>query len=141
ISASATSSLPVSFSSSTTGVCTVSGATVHLVGAGTCTITATQGGDANYNAAPNAPQSFTIATGSQMISFGALANKTFGDGDFTVSATASSGLTVTFSPSGNCSVSIATVHINAAGSCTITASQSGNASYSAATSVPQTFAI
>jgi hypothetical protein len=35
--------------------------TVHLTGAGSCTITASQTGDANYNAATNVPQSFTIA--------------------------------------------------------------------------------
>src|SRR5207249_9820983 len=35
--------------------------TVHIAGAGSCTITASQAGDNNYNASPNVPQSFTIA--------------------------------------------------------------------------------
>jgi hypothetical protein len=44
-----------------TGKCQISGVTVHLTGVGSCTITATQAGDANYNAAPPVARSFTIA--------------------------------------------------------------------------------
>ena len=46
------------------GNCTVSGSTVHLTSAGSCTITASQAGNANYNAAADVPQSFTINQGS-----------------------------------------------------------------------------
>jgi large repetitive protein len=60
VSASATSGLPVSFSSATSSVCTVSGSTVKLVGGGTCTINAEQGGDGQYSAAPLAQQSFAV---------------------------------------------------------------------------------
>jgi hypothetical protein len=77
----------------------------------------------------------------QTITFGALAGKTFGDVPFNVSATASSGLTVSFAAAGNCSVAGALVSVTGAGSCTITASQAGNASWLAATPVAQTFAI
>jgi len=58
-----------------------------------------------------------------------------------VSATASSGLAVSFSASGNCTVASTTVTITGAGSCTITASQLGDSNYLAATAVPQTFTI
>jgi chitinase len=51
--------LAVSFAAS--GSCTVSGATLHLTGTGSCTITASQPGDANYNAAPDASQIFAVA--------------------------------------------------------------------------------
>ena len=44
-----------------TSVCTVSGATVSFVGAGTCVINANQAGDANYNPAPQVQQSFAVA--------------------------------------------------------------------------------
>ncbi len=54
------SNLPVTFTSATTPVCTVSGSNVTMKTAGTCTINADQAGDANYNAAPQNPQSFTI---------------------------------------------------------------------------------
>jgi MBG domain (YGX type) len=139
VSATASSGLSVSFGASVH--CTVSGATVHITGAGSCTITASQAGNENYNAAPDAPQTFSIAKANQTISFGALAGKTFGDADFGVSATATSGLTVGFAASGHCSVTGATVHITGAGTCTITASQAGNDDYNAALDVPQTFTI
>jgi hypothetical protein len=139
VSATATSGLTVSFDA--TGKCTVSGNTVHITGAGSCTITASQSGNANYNAAPNAPQGFTIAKASQTITFGALSNKTFGNPDFSVGATASSGLAVSFGATGNCTISGATVHITGAGSCTITASQAGDTNYNAASGVSQSFNI
>jgi hypothetical protein len=139
VSATASSGLSVSFGAS--GHCTVSGATVHITGAGNCTITASQGGNENYNAAPDVPRSFSIAKANQTIAFGALDDKTFGDADFGVSATATSGLSVGFAASGKCSVTGATVHITGAGSCTITASQAGNDDYNAAPDVPRTFSI
>lgn len=52
VSASATSTLAVSFTSSTINVCTVSGTTVTALTSGTCTIAADQAGNGDYNAAP-----------------------------------------------------------------------------------------
>ncbi len=78
---------------------------------------------------------------TQTINFGPLANKTFGDPDFQVSATATSGLPVSFSASGNCTVTGDMVHITGPGSCTITASQAGNGSFEPAPNVQQTFLI
>ncbi len=139
VSATASSSLAVTFAAS--GNCTVTGSTVHITGAGSCTITASQAGDTNYNVATDVPQSFSIAKSSQTITFAALGGKNFGDPDFTVSATASSSLAVTFAASGNCSVTGSLVHITGAGSCTITASQAGDTNYNLATDVPQSFLI
>ncbi|PYS25271.1 MAG: hypothetical protein DMF72_02230 [Acidobacteria bacterium] len=82
----------------------------------------------------------TNLKGNQTINFGALPNKTYGDADFGVSATASSGLAVSFVASNNCTIS-STVHLTGAGSCTITASQAGDSNYNAAPDVPQTFSI
>src|SRR5262249_5346969 len=73
--------------------------------------------------------------------FGPLGNKTFGDADFGVSATASSGLPVSFTASGTCSVTGSTVHIVHAGSCTITASQPGDGNWNPAPDVQQSFTI
>jgi hypothetical protein len=139
VKATASSGLSVSFAA--TGNCTVSGNTVHVTGAGSCTITASQPGDSNYNAAPPALQLFTIAKSNQTITFGAIADRTFGDADFTVSATASSGLSVSFAATGNCIVSSNTVYVTGAGSCTITASQPGNNNYNAATVMSQSFGV
>jgi hypothetical protein len=66
----------------------------------------------------------------QTITFAALGGKTYGDADFGVSATASSGLSVTFIASGPCTVTSGhRSTFSAAGSCTVTAQQAGNASY------------
>jgi len=75
------------------------------------------------------------------IDFGTLGDKTYGDADFTISASATSTLQVNFAASGKCSVTGTTVHISGAGTCAITASQAGNASYPAATDVEQTLNI
>ena len=139
MSATASSALAVTFAA--TGNCTVTGSTVHLTGVGSCTITASQAGDGNFNAAADVPQSFFISKGSQTITFGALANKNFGDPDFSVSATASSALAVTFAATGNCTVTGSTVHLTSPGSCTITASQAGDTNYNPAADVPQAFTI
>ncbi len=62
LTATATSGLAVTFTSSTTGVCTItSGGALTTVSAGTCTIDANQAGNAAYQPAPQISQSFTIA--------------------------------------------------------------------------------
>jgi uncharacterized repeat protein (TIGR01451 family) len=139
VSASASSGLTVSFTA--TGTCTVTGVTVHLTGAGSCTITASQAGNSTFSAAPDVPQTFSIAKANQTITFGALPNKIVGNPDFAVSASASSGLTVSFTATGNCTVTGVTVHLTGAGSCTITAAQAGNSNFNAAASVPRSFTI
>jgi hypothetical protein len=138
VSATASSGLPVSFTAS--GNCAVIDAIVYF-GVGSCTITASQPGGLNYNPAPDVSQSFAIAKVGQSISFGPLANKTYGAPDFRVHAMASSGLPVAFAASGKCTVNAATVHLTGAGSCTLSASQSGNSNYSAAAKVSRSFLI
>jgi PKD repeat protein len=59
-SATASSGLPVLLSSRTPAVCSLEGMTVSFLAAGTCTIDANQEGDSNYDAAPQAQQSFTV---------------------------------------------------------------------------------
>jgi CHRD domain/Divergent InlB B-repeat domain/Putative Ig domain/Dockerin type I domain len=60
VAASATSTLTVAFSSSSTSNCTVSGNVVTMLATGTCTIVASQGGNANFNAASPISRSFQI---------------------------------------------------------------------------------
>src|SRR5262249_25095847 len=139
VSATASSGLAVTFSAS--GNCTIAATTVTITGAGSCTITALQAGNANYLAAPNVPQTFGIAKAGQLITFNPLLDKTTSDPPFTVSATASSGLPVSFSAAGSCTVSGTTVTITGTGTCTITASQAGNINYSPAPDVARTFNI
>lgn len=140
LGATASSALPVTYAVMS-GPATVSGNMVTLTGVGTVVIQATQIGNANYAAATPVTQSFNVVNGSQTITFNALPGKTFGDPDFSVTATASSGLPVTFTAAGNCTVTGSTVSLTGAGSCTITAAQGGNGFYNAAPSVPQSFPI
>ena len=62
--ATASSGLPVSFSSLTTAVCTVSGTSATMVTAGTCSIQASQAGNTNYQAAASVTQSFSVTSSS-----------------------------------------------------------------------------
>ena len=82
----------------------------------------------------------------QSIDFAPLANRTFGDSDFRIGATASSGLEVRFTAVGPCTVAENLqgdwiVHLTGAGRCDITAHQDGNSSYHPAPSVRQSFEI
>jgi hypothetical protein len=129
----------------TDGTCTLSSATapatVHITGAGTCEVTATQGGNVDYLPATDAVRSFAIAKANQTITFAALADKTWGDADFAITATAGSGLPVSFAADGDCTISAGTVHILEAGHCSITASQAGDDDYNPAADVAQSFTI
>ena len=81
---------------------------------------------------------------NQTISFAAIANRTFLPGDsFTVSATASSGLGVTFTvgTGDSCTISGTTVQVTGVGSCTVKGQQVGNDSYNAAPDVAESFRI
>jgi uncharacterized protein (TIGR03437 family) len=143
VSATASSALAVNFSSLTGAICSVAGSTVALLAGGTCTVEATQAGNATYLAAPPVDQSFQVAPQSQTITFGALANQTLGAAAFTVAATASSALAVSFSSltSPVCSVAGSLVTLVAVGTCTIQATQAGNSNYVAATPVSQGFQV
>ena len=60
VSASASSGLPVTLSSLTPSVCSVAGTTVRPLATGTCSLEATQGGDANWQPAAPVTQSFEV---------------------------------------------------------------------------------
>jgi uncharacterized repeat protein (TIGR01451 family) len=109
------------------------------VGKHTITFTAKNG------VLPNATQTFTltIIKADQTIAFGALPDVGFGIPNFTLAATASSGLTVklTSLTPAVCTVTTATVKLVAAGTCTIAANQAGNANYNPAPQVTQSFVV
>jgi N-acetylneuraminic acid mutarotase len=143
LTATATSGLTVIYASSNTDVATVSGATVTIVGGGTTTITARQNGDATYEAATPVEQTLTVTQVDQTITFNPLDAKTFTDPSFNLTATASSGLPLTYTSSDTDVATIdgSTVIIVGAGTTTITASQAGNNSYNAAAHVDQALTI
>ncbi|MGB9150862.1 MAG: Ig-like domain repeat protein, partial [Burkholderiales bacterium] len=134
----------VTFTSTTPTVCSMTGNSVTIVGAGTCTIEASQAGSSpNYGAAASVQQSFVVAKAPQVITFAALAAKTLGDAPFAISATSDKGLQVSFASlnPAACEVAQNTVTITAAGTCTIRASQGGNANIDKAADVDQRFNV
>lgn len=60
LTATSSSGLPVSFDSTTTPICTLSGTSASMISSGTCTIQATQAGNATYAAATPVSQSFSV---------------------------------------------------------------------------------
>jgi uncharacterized repeat protein (TIGR01451 family) len=77
----------------------------------------------------------------QAIVFGTLPDQVFGAQPFTLNATATSGMVVTFAAAGACTVAGTAVTIASAGICTITASQAGDSLYFPAPNVVRTFTI
>jgi hypothetical protein len=141
LSATASSGLPVTFISTTTGVCTVSGTTATFVATGTCTIDAHQAGNGGYLAATAVAQSFAVTKASQTITFATPANQTYGT-PLTLSATASSGLAVNYASTTTsvCTVSGSTVtFVAGAAGCSIQATQTGNSNYNSAPAILRSF--
>ena len=112
-----------------------------LTGAGTVTVAASQSGDDNYNAATNVVRTFTVAKGSQTITFPPVPAQTFGNPPVTLAATASSGLAVSYIATGPGTIAGNILTITNAGIITVTASQPGNASFNAASSVSQSITV
>jgi hypothetical protein len=85
--------------------------------------------------------SANVTKADQTITFAALPDVPFGTPDFALSATASSGLVVSYATVGSCSVSGSTLHLTGAGSCQVTASQAGDSNNNAAANVSQSFNV
>ena len=143
LSASATSTLPVTFSSGTTSVCTVAGNTLSLLIRGTCIVHAAQAGNSFYSAAQTVIQSFAVTLAPQSISFTAITGAHYATTQLTLSATATSGLAVTFSSTTTsvCSVSGSTLSLLIPGTCIVHAAQAGSTTYAAAPVLAQSFAV
>ncbi len=146
LSATASSGLPVSFRL-VSGPATVLGNLLSLTGIGLVWIEASQAGDANYEPASSQSQSLLIAPPailkqSQSINFGTIANRPFGSAPFDLSATASSGLLVSFRlVSGPATLSGRTLTLTGAGNVTVEALQAGNGSFNAAVPVQRSFNV
>lgn len=74
VSASATSGLAVTLASTTADVCTIAGTIVTGVSVGVCTISGNQAGNAAYNAAATATQSFPISLAGTTTNLGSSSN-------------------------------------------------------------------
>ncbi|MCC6823782.1 MAG: hypothetical protein IT579_23920, partial [Verrucomicrobia subdivision 3 bacterium] len=141
LTASASSGLPVAFSI-VSGAATVSNNLVTLTGGGTVTVRASQSGNTNFNAAPDIDRSFVVTKLPQTITFGALSKQVVGDAPFALSASASSGLPVSFSVlSGPAILSGNVVTMTGAGLAVLRASQTGDATNAPAPNVDQVLLI
>jgi PKD repeat protein len=82
LSATSSSGLAVSYASSDLSVATIDGSTVTLVGVGTTSITASQAGNDNYNAAPDVSQTLTIEKADQTITFADIPDQPLRNGQY-----------------------------------------------------------
>jgi hypothetical protein len=142
VAASASSGLAVTYTSS--GSCSNSGALYTMTsGTGTCSVTATQSGNGNYSAATPVTQSVTAkpATQSITVTTPAPATEVY-NGTFTVGASASSGLALTYTATGVCTNGGTSTYTmtSGGGTCTVKLSQAGNSNYTAASTVTETTA-
>lgn len=149
IFATASSGLPVTFTSSNTNVATISGSTVTIVGGGSTIISALQAGDNRYNAAPvtsTSSQTLVVSRISQTLSASPIPDKEPNAPPFTVEASASSGLPVSLQIYENIQSKISigfnnTITILKSGSVSIIVNQLGNDTYFPAEPVELTFCI
>jgi large repetitive protein len=131
-------SLPTGLSLSSGGV--LSG-TATAAGTYNFTVTATDAAGVTAN------QAYTLVVSPpvnvpQTITFGALPSRIGTDAPFVLSATATSGLPVSFNVTGPATLNGNTLTLTGVpGIVTITASQPGNGSFAAATTVSQSFAV
>ncbi|MCC6389011.1 MAG: VCBS repeat-containing protein [Bryobacterales bacterium] len=98
-------------------------------------------GMSDGNLTNNEASDLTVVLQNQKIVFGRLPDRVAGGDPFPVSATATSGLPVTFRAEGECSIDGSTVTIVSAGGCAITASQPGDALFFPAADVVRSFVI
>ena len=119
---------------------TYNGSSTVPAAAGTYAVVATIN-DPNYSG--SASGSLVIAKAPQTINFAALDPVLDNQASLALTATATSGLTVSYASSNPAvaTVSGSTVTIVGLGTTTLTASQAGNINYTAATSVPQTLTV
>jgi peptidoglycan/xylan/chitin deacetylase (PgdA/CDA1 family) len=149
VGGSASSGLPVAFTSTTPTVCTASGTngtTITLLKAGACGVRAEQGGNATFNPAPSVGRSFTVSRVAQTITFNALPARTLAQSPVKVAATATSKLAVTFTTTtpAVCRASETfgtSISLLRTGTCVVRSTQAGNTAYNAATPVSRQFTV
>ena len=155
LTATASSGLPVSYEISTASVCEVLAPAspsetwrLRLLNLGTCTVRATQAGNAVHERATSVERSFTIVQGSQAIGLGVLTDRAFNPTVLqALPSFSSAGLPLNYS---GLSSSVCEprfngtgfeLHIFKPGTCTIRAEQEGTSTYRAADSVTRTFEV
>ena len=138
---SATSSLSVS-SRASNGIIVLTGNTATIRGSGIVAITSQQTGNINFLPAKSVVTFLTIQKKRQSIAFPPIAEKTYQDAPFSLIASNSANLPITFITSNSkVSVSGNNLIINEAGITTITAFGIGDQNYEASDSISQSLTI
>ena len=108
-------------------VCIASGFYVQIVGGGTCTLTYQSEANTSYLASDLYKVSFEVTRDPQTITFAPVTTADIATKSLTLTATASSGGTVTFTSTSpeNCTVAGSTLNLLKAGNCLVTATQAG----------------
>ena len=140
VAASATSGLPVVFTSS--GPCTNSGATYTMTaGTGSCSVIASQPGNPNYKAAPQVTEATPAIKAAPATTFTGAPPTAPYQSTFAVNAATNASTTAVITASGPCSVSGTTVTMTSGtGACTIKANWAADSEYLAASMVQTTTA-
>ena len=139
--ATASSGLPVSYTSSNETVATVSGSTITVVGAGTTIITAQQAGDDTYYAAEPVSRELTVNKVGQTITIDAIADQQVDASPIEVVASTTSGLTLQYALTGPATLDGSIITLNGTeGTVRVTVRQAGNAHYQAA-SASESFTV
>ena len=155
LTATASSGLPVSYEISTPTICEALAPAspsdawaIRLLNVGTCTVLATQAGDAVYERATSISRSFTIVQGSQTIGLDVLTDRTFDPTALqALPSRSSAGLPLNYS---GLTSSVCNPEFNGTGfdlrvfmpgTCTIRAEQEGTSTYRAADSVTRSFEV
>jgi parallel beta-helix repeat protein len=142
LEATASSSLPVTFASDNNKVAIVTGAKVTIVGAGTAQITASQSGNTVYLPAADVVRMLVVSKAGQSITFDSIPDRTLGDEPFFLTATASSGLPVSYlSDPDQISFDSANATLVSPGRVIVTAMQAGNTNFDSASNVIRSFCI
>ena len=145
LTATASSGLPVTYTV-VSGPATLGddGKTLTVASAGTVVVNATQAGNAVYLAAPAVQRTIKVTQTMQTIAFTLPTTAFMSASPFTLNATASSGLPVTFTVvSGPATIGVdgKTLTVTAAGAVVVRATQTGNLFYLAAPAVQKTITV
>ena len=138
---SGTGALSYSAVDGTASGCSVSAGVLSVSSAGTCLVTATQAGDANYNSTSSPQTTVTFAQADQAALSVTSTSGTYGTG-LTLTTSGGSGTgavsySVVDGTASGCSVTAGVLSVSSAGTCLVTSTKAGDGNYNSASS-PQT---
>ena len=136
--------LPVTYASTTTSVCSITGTTVSVLTIGSCIIKATQLGNTQVSSTTNS-LTVVISKGNQTITSFGLDNVDYSTTTISLlnKAISTTNLAIVYTSATPtiCSVTGTTMTLLTSGTCTINANQAGNTNYNAAATATASFEI